>query len=589
MKHLHSSLSLLLTAIPIIAHARVYGSIDELPNRDYDFIVVGGGTAGSVVASRLTENHRFNVLLVEAGPDNEGVLEIQVPGLLNGINSTYDWNYVTEPLPGLNNRTIAYARGHVLGGTSSTNGMVYTRGASDDYDAWARITGDSGWKWDSLYPLIKRHEKWVPPLGGRNITGQYDPQVHGYNGNTLVSLVQSESTEFDRRIIQSTQQVGGEFPFNLDPNSGSPIGVTWNQNTIGNGERSSSATAYLTPEIRRRPNLDIVINTLATKVLPVDQEGFSGQLDMRKVELAHRSGGDARKVLTAKKEVVLSAGSINTPHILLNSGIGNRTELSALGIQTIHELPDVGKGMSDHPSALSVWNSTGSPYPQPGPEALEQWKESRTGPLTNITFSGRPFIWTRISPNESIFEEYGADPSSGENAPHIEIISMDQGNQVWAFIILLTPKSRGSVTLRSSNPFDPPVIDLGLYTHPFDAEAIRIGASYAARFFRAPVWSDYITGLVTPDPDTAPREIFNEVLRSTAGSGSHPTGTAAMSARDKLKEGVVDPDLKVKGVEGIRIVDASVIPLIPTGHTQAAVYIIAERAVDLIREAHRFG
>ncbi|KAJ2929796.1 hypothetical protein H1R20_g7286, partial [Candolleomyces eurysporus] len=274
------------------------------------------------------------------------------------------------------------------------------------------------------FPSIKRNEKWVAPLGGRNITGQYDPRVNSYNRNTLVSLVQSEPTELDRRFMQSAQQLNREFPFNLYPNLGDPIGVM------------------------------------------------------------------------------------------------------------------------------------------------------------------RPFIWTRIPSNASIFKEYSEDPSSGENAPHLEIIPGNESNQVLAVVMLLTPKSRGSIRLRSSNPLDPPLIDLGLFKHLFDVETLRIGVSRAVRFFSAPAWSDYITALFTPDPDTTPREIFNEAfIRGMAGSGYHTTGTAAMSARDKLKEGVIGPDLKVKGVKGLRIVDASVIPLIPTGHTQAPVYIVAEHAAELIREA----
>ncbi|KAJ2919584.1 hypothetical protein MD484_g820, partial [Candolleomyces efflorescens] len=440
----------------------------------------------------------------------------------------------------------------------------------------ARLVSENG---SEYFENELMHERWVAPVGGRDITGQYDPRVHGLKGNTLVSLPESGPRDFERRAIQTTRDLPRDFPYNLDANSGKPLGVAWLYSTIGNGERSSSATGYFNTTVRGRPNLDIVLNTQATRVLMTRS---IGQPEIRTVELTPRSRGTLRKRLTARKELILSAGSINTPQILLNSGIGDRKDLSALGIKTIHNLPDVGKGMSDHAVIVALWNTTGTPIPPAGPAELEQWKNSRTGPLTE--FGGKNLIWSRIPSNSSIWSG-NSDPASGRNAPHIELALFNLGDLAGASIVLLTPKSRGSVKLRSNDPFDSPLIDLGYFSNSFDLVALREGAHIAKKFFTAPAWAGFITtqslGL---DPDTTPPDVFDSFTRDFATSTLHPTGTAAMSARN-AKNGVLDPDLRVKGVKGLRVVDASAIPLIPTGHTQAAVYILAERAVDLIRAA----
>ncbi|RXW13589.1 hypothetical protein EST38_g12265 [Candolleomyces aberdarensis] len=499
-----------------------------------------------------------------AGPDNEGVLEIAVPGYnQDRINDTYKWNYITEPQPSVNNRALEYKRGHVLGGSSSINGMLYTRGSADEYDSWAKITRDQGWSWRSLFSLAKRHEKWVPPNGGRNITGQFDPRVHGFHGNTFVSLPQSEPSPVDLRVMQNAQLQSERFPFNLDPNSGYPLGVTWTQSNIGNGERSSAATAYLGPQVRRRPNLDIAINTLATRVLTT------------------KSGGDTRKTLTASKELILAAGAIGSPQILLNSGIGDRSDLNALGIDTVVDLPDVGKGLTDHIVRAAVWNTTASPPPPINDqEALEKWRLNRTGPLAQ--FATGHIVWSRIPSNASIWRNH-RDSASGKNSPHIELSIFSSGPVVGFAIILLTPHSRGAVKLRSSSPFDAPIINPGYLTHPFDVEAIREGARLAKQFFTGPAWDGYLTNPLTLDPDADPAA-YDESTRNTLITTVHPSGTAAMSARN-AKNGVLDPDLKVKGVQGLRVADSSAMPVIPTGHSPAGTYLLAERAVDLIRSA----
>ncbi|KAF6744686.1 aryl-alcohol oxidase [Ephemerocybe angulata] len=571
------ALSLFFASGISIAYGKVYNSLSDLPNRQYDFIVVGGGTAGPVIASRLTENARFTVLLVEAGPDNEGVLAIQVPGLQNEIDySKYDWGYNSVPQAAAGNRTIKMARGHVLGGSSSINGMVYTRGSADDYDQWAKLTGDSGWSWKSILPYAKKNERWTPPPGGRNITGLYDPKVHGYEGNTRVSLRQTPAEPFDVKLFQTTKDLPG-FPFSLDPNSGHAIGLSWNQNAIGNGERSSAATAYLTTAVRARKNLDIVLNTQATRVL---KTGSSKNTEIRTVELAPRSGGTTRKTFTASKEVILSAGAINSPQILMLSGIGDRKQLNALGIKTIVDLPSVGKDMPDHSvNFVSFFSANGTPAPPlDRAAALAEWTANRTGPLTEDFRMNT--LWARIPDNATIWQNH-TDPSSGKNAPHLELYFANTGDTAGAVIILVTPKSRGSVSLASTNPFDHPIIDLGYLTHPFDLEAIREGARILRRFFSGPAWADYIVGPASPEPSSPE---FDAAVKSTISTTFHYVGTTAMSKKG-AKTGVVDPDLKVKGVKGLRVVDAGVIPFIPTAHTMAPTYIIAERAADLIKSA----
>ncbi|KAF8218290.1 aryl-alcohol oxidase [Mycena galopus ATCC 62051] len=579
--------------------ATVYESATDLPGLQYDFVIVGGGTAGLVVANRLTENSAFNVLVLEAGVSNEGVLNSTIPFLVNNLlaPNIYDWNYTTTPQSGLNGRVIPYFRAHILGGCSAHNDMFYTRGSMDDFDRYAALTGDSGWSWDEIFPYFLKNEKWTQPADGHDTSGQFNPAVHSTHGLTEVSLP-GFPWPVGPRVLQATQELPNEFPFNLDMNSGRPLGVGWLQSTIGHGVRSSAATAYLAPEFAARTNLHVLLHARVTRLAggQLDEDGelvFDGVEFMRDGE-----PGSQTLVATASKEIILSAGTVGTPHILMHSGIGDEATLRALGIPVLLDLPSVGANISDHPAIGLSWsvNSTQTlesvtQNATAFNDAFAQWNKSHTGPFVDL---GTSHIgWFRLESNASIFKEF-ADPSAGPEAAHIELV-FSAGNAGIAGppdgtqalhtmaigIAVVTPVSRGTITLNSSNPLDPPLINPGYMTSEFDLYAAREGLNRAQRFVTAPVWRDYILAPLVDLDAFTPEELDQFILNGTA-STSHLVGSAGMSARG-AGYGVVDPDLLVKGVKGLRIIDASVLPIVPSAHTQAATYVIAERGADLVK------
>ncbi|KAE9395911.1 aryl-alcohol oxidase-like protein [Gymnopus androsaceus JB14] len=576
---LHAFLSISLTTLIRESIGKITASVGEI-NQTYDFVVVGGGTAGLVIANRLTEED-FTVLVLEAGGDHSEDMNITIPFFVTNAApfTEYDWNYTTVPQNNLENRQLAYPRGFLLGGSSSINSMAYTRASKEDWDLFAKETGDGGWSWDAMQKYIFRNEKLTPPADHRNTAGEINPAIHGHHGlnkDSLPGFIDS----FDRMVIQVSNELPETFPYNSDPNG--PVGLV---GTVSNGSRSSSATSYLAPQFASRRNLDVLIGARVTRILP-SPNSTAKRPNFSVVEFLQDG---MNWTTTASKEIILSAGSINTPAILLHSGIGDASELLAMNITPIVNASSVGKNLTDHLFVSNTWlvNSTETferftRNATKLAELVEEWNNSRTGPLVNHI--SNQLAWLRlpdIDPAE--------DPSAGPNSPHLELLIANggaippppEGNFMRISAALVTPTSRGAVTINSSNPLDPPLINPNFLDTEFDKSAIRSAVLTARKFTTAPVFSDYIISSTTNSTTDAEIDAY---IQSMAESVDHPVSTAKMSPVD-AEYGVVDPDLKVKGVTGLRIIDASVLPHIPAAHTQVSVYLFAERGSDLIKKS----
>ncbi|KAF7420885.1 hypothetical protein PC9H_011403 [Pleurotus ostreatus] len=598
-----SLFALVLAALGLALAQTALGAVFTDPahvrGRQYDFIVVGAGTAGNVVAARLAENARHRVLVIEAGRSNEGfdsdLITIPFFGPTASPATTFDWNYTTTPQSALNDQRIAYPRGYVLGGSSSINYMVYTRCASDDYDRFAKIAGDDGWAWSKILPYAYKNEKHVPPNDGHDETGEFVPDLHGFHGPLLTSLP-GFLTDIDDRILATTRELK-EFPFNPDYNSGNPLGISWMHSTIGGALRSSSATAYLAPALRRRGNLDLLYNAQVTRLL---RTGNSGGLPVfRGVEFASNSSAP-RFNLTASKEVVLSAGAVGTPQILMLSGIGDAAELRQVGITPVVDLPEVGKNLQDHPLVPIQWtvnsNRTMDALLRGDPVALDEGMElyntNRSGRLAANGVSNHMSFF-RLPKNSPVLRKYG-DPSPGPRSPHYELafgngfFTTSQpipsaGSYLSIINVVVSPTSRGSIVLNSSDPFAHPIIDPKLLTSDFDMATMVESIKAAQRLTGAHAWDGYITGVYADAANTTTDAGIVEYVRQWGTTIKHPFSTAA--ANKDPRKGVVDGKLLLKKARGVRVVDASVFPFIPAGHPQAPVYIVAERAADVIKAA----
>ncbi|KAH9886297.1 aryl-alcohol-oxidase from pleurotus Eryingii [Cubamyces lactineus] len=598
-----ATLALLGAAVtlPQAAYGALYTDPATLPaNKAYDYIIIGASPGGSVLAKRLTEVAGTNVLLIEAGPNDAGVLPIEVPLLSSQLqpNQLWDWNYTTVPQSALNQRVIQYPRGRVLGGSTSINFMIYSRGSEDDFNQYAEVTGDSGYSWSSIEPYFRKLERLVPPVDGHNTQGEVDPSVHGTSGPLNIS-VPGASLPTDSHVVQVTQELPNEFPFNVDMNNGKPIGVGWLQGTLGGGARVSSSVAYVQPIIDS-DNLDVLIDTTVTKLIKTDTQ--NGQPVFRGVQFA-QSSTSPLYALNATKEVILAAGAINTPQLLMLSGLGPASALRAQGITPILDIPAVGQNLVDHPMLTNQFGVASadddlienlSRNATFAGDLVGEWIADRMGVM--VTAGQNHVTWLRMPANDSIFKTV-QDPSAGPLSPHFEFLVVpgflsyaqappDTGFFMTILTIIVTPTSRGSVTLSSSDPFVPPTIDPNFLSTAFDRAAMRAAVRSAVRFASAPTWKGFLTGPAASfaGVDVNDDDALDAWAREQTSTIWHPTGTARMGkCGDSSVNSVVNPDMTVRGVVGLRVMDASVLPFIPAAHPQAAIYAFAERLADLIK------
>lgn len=566
--------------------------------KSYDYIIVGGGTAGCVLAHRLSEDENVSVLLIEAGKDSLDQLFSRIPLTFGKLFKTEaDWAYNTQPQPKLDGRSLFWPRGKMLGGCSSINAMMYMHCAPSDYDAW----GVEGWKYNDMKQYFRKSENFTPHIAYPTVDNTHrGDKGHWQTGYSYI-------TDLGKLWIESCKTVG--IPHNPDINTpAGMIGVTHVISHVNpSGERSSTSSAYLPTPVLDRPNLKVLIDSRITRVLFDDALGSEPRVVG--VEIAQSANGPRFRV-GAAKEVILSAGAIGTPQILMASGVGPRGELEGASVRVVKELPHVGKNLYDHLLGCILFRATesldylsttsGSLLP------LARWMMTGQGPLTSNLAEACAFF---RSDDKKLFGSSAGsleDTSSGPGAPDLELVCANlafcehgfrgppAGEMAFTIApVLLRPQSAGHVTIASGNVWENAIIEPNYFSTPNDIKTLIQGVRLALRvahteplksklMFKPNTDESSVFFMGDADPDTVTDAQIEAWLRRNVETIYHPVGSARMGSSES--DSVVDASLRVHGIRGLRVVDASIFPQQVSGHPVAAVVAVAEKAADLIKQ-----
>lgn len=529
-----------------------------------DYVIVGGGSAGCVLANRLSADPSVSVVLMEAGGrDWNPWIHVPVGYFKTMHNPSVDWCYRTEPDPGLGGRQLDWPRGKVLGGSSSINGLLYVRGQPQDYDHWRQL-GNTGWGWDDVQPLFKRAEKFE--RGGDTLRGD--------DGPLSVSDMRLKRPICEA-WIKAAEAAG--YPYNPDYNGASQEGVSHFQLTARKGRRCSSAVAYLNP-VRGRKNLTILTRAQASRIL------FDGT---RATGVAYRDQSGAEQQVKARGEVILSAGAIGSPQLMMLSGLGEAAHLKSHGIEVRHDLPGMGRNLQDHLQARLVFKCNEPTLNDEVRSLVNQARIAlryalfRTGPMTMAASLVTAFLRTGDhveTPDIQFHVQPWSADSPGEGVHPFSAFTMS--------VCQLRPESRGEIRLNSANPADHPAIHPNYLATETDRRTLVEGVNIARRIGRQSPLREKISEEFRP-ARTLDMEDYEGTLawaRQYSTTIYHPTGTCKMG---QDKNAVVDARLRVHGVQGLRVADCSIMPQIVSGNTNAPAIMIGEKAADMILEDRR--